>query len=141
MAQTVDTVAHNQAHGAGVVIRPDTFRAVSLLDFSEFFGNEIERCVPRDVFELAGPLHTTCAATDAGAAADGAPALHNVQPWRRRHPRCNRYPAEPCTRPIVRSSSNSTSSAQVDGQSCGQAEWPIRFAPGSLTVWFIALPL
>src|SRR5262245_56280621 len=32
---------------------------------------------------------------------------------------------EPCTRPILPSPNNSTSSAHVDGQSCGQAEWPI----------------
>ena len=56
MAQTVDTIAHNEAHCASVVIRPDTFGAVLLLGFNEFFGDKIKRCVPRDLFELAGPF-------------------------------------------------------------------------------------
>ena len=59
MAQTVDTVAHDQTHSAGIVIWPDTFSAVSLLDLNEVFSNEIERRVPGDAFELAGPLRAS----------------------------------------------------------------------------------
>ena len=133
MSQTVDTVAHDKAHGAGIVIWPDTFSAVSLLGFNEVFSDKIERRVPGDAFELAGALRALrrsgcrsalrmvlplCIACDLGADHTGGVIVVRG----------------PCTRPIVRSSSNSTSSAQVDGQSCGQAEWPIRFALGSLTV-------
>ena len=56
MAQTIDTVAHDQPHSAGVVIWPDTFGAISLFDSNEVFSNEIERRVPGDALELAGPL-------------------------------------------------------------------------------------
>ena len=59
MAQTIDTVAHDQPHSAGVVIWPDTFGAISLFDSNEVFRNEIERRVPGDALELAGSLRAS----------------------------------------------------------------------------------
>src|SRR5262245_28334439 len=56
MAQTIDTVAHDQPHGAGIIIWPHTFGAMSLFDSNEVFSNEIERSVPGDALELAGSL-------------------------------------------------------------------------------------
>src|SRR5262245_35971570 len=56
MAQTIDTVAHDQPHGAGIIIWPHTFGAMSLFDSNEVFSNEIERRVPGDALELAGSL-------------------------------------------------------------------------------------
>ena len=61
MPQPMDAVAHDVAHGAGIVVRPDRLRAVGLLGAQELLGDEIERVVPRDRRELA-------AAFGAGAA-------------------------------------------------------------------------
>ena len=121
----MDAVAHDVAHGAGVEIRPHRFRAVLLLGAQELLGDEIERVVPGDRRELSaalragaaqrllqpvGVMHALGVARDLGAdhagrvgvvlgAADAADALL---------------------------SKTSTSSAQVDGQSCGQAEAAMR---------------
>ena len=59
MAQTIDTVAHDQPHGAGIVIWPDAFGAMSLFDPNEVFSNKIERRVPGDALELAGSLRVS----------------------------------------------------------------------------------
>ena len=56
MAQAIDAVAHHQAHSAGVIIRPDTLGAVTLLGLNEFFRDQIERVVPGDSLELARPF-------------------------------------------------------------------------------------
>src|SRR5262245_41213978 len=56
MAEAIDAVAHHQTHGAGVIIRPDTLGAVTLLGLNEFFRDQIERVVPGDFFELARPF-------------------------------------------------------------------------------------
>ena len=79
VAQPVDAVAHDEAHGAGVVIRPHRLRAVALLGLDEFLGDEIERVVPRDRRERAvrlahqrphqpvGMVHALGVARDLGA--------------------------------------------------------------------------
>ena len=125
VAQAVDAVAHHQAHRAGVEIGPHRFRAVLALGFQEFFGDEIERVVPGDRLERARAFRARAAQRlrqpvgmmDAlGVARDlRADDAGRVGVVRR-----------PRTRPMVRSSRSSTSSAQVEGQSCGQAEAPIR---------------
>src|SRR5215475_3414173 len=56
MSQTVDPVAHNQTHGARIVIWPYAFGAMSLLGANEIFGHDIKCRVPRDAFELPCPL-------------------------------------------------------------------------------------
>src|SRR5215471_2159036 len=56
MPQTVDPVAHNQTHGARVVIWPYAFGPMPLLGSNEVFGDDIKCRVPSDAFELAGPL-------------------------------------------------------------------------------------
>ena len=61
VAQPVDAVAHDEAHGAGVVVGPDRLRAVALLGREEFLGDEIERVVPGDRRELARALRRPCA--------------------------------------------------------------------------------
>ena len=56
VAQPVDAVAHDEAHGAGIVIRPDALRAVTLLGFEKILGDDIERVVPGDLPEFARAL-------------------------------------------------------------------------------------
>jgi hypothetical protein len=56
VTQPVDAVAHHEAHGAGVVVRPDRIGAVLALGLQEFFGDEIEGCVPGHRFEAARAL-------------------------------------------------------------------------------------
>jgi hypothetical protein len=56
VAKPVDAVAHDQAHGVGVVIGPHALRAVALLGRDEFFRHEVERVVPGGRAELAGAL-------------------------------------------------------------------------------------
>ena len=117
----MDAVAHDVAHRAGIEIRPDRLRAVLCFGAEELFGDEIERVVPRDRREFAaafgagaaqrllqaiGMMHAFGVARDLGADYAGgvgvvlgaADATDGVLP------------------------NTSTSSAQVDGQSCGQAE-------------------
>jgi hypothetical protein len=53
VAQPVDAVAHHKAHRAGIVIRPDRFRAVLAFGFQECLGDKIERVVPADRLEFA----------------------------------------------------------------------------------------
>ncbi len=53
VAQPVDAVAHHQAHGAGILVRPHGFGAVAPLGLQKFFGHEVERVVPGDRGELA----------------------------------------------------------------------------------------
>jgi hypothetical protein len=48
----VDAVAHQQAHGAGVVIGPDRFRALLLLRAHKRLGNQVECVVPGDGLEI-----------------------------------------------------------------------------------------
>src|SRR5579863_2683178 len=53
MAQAVDAIAHDVAHGAGVIVRPDGFGAVRLLGAEELLGDDIEGVIPRDLRKLA----------------------------------------------------------------------------------------
>ena len=92
VAQPVDAVAHHQAHGAGVVVRPHGFGAVALLGLQEFLGDQIERVVPGDRRELARALCARRAAADAAAGPGDARARHSARPWRRSRRRCSRCP-------------------------------------------------
>ena len=56
VAQPVDAVAHQQAHGAGILVRPHGFGAVFLLSLHESLGHQVERVVPGDRRELARAL-------------------------------------------------------------------------------------
>ena len=56
MAQPVDAVAHDEAHGAGVVVGPDRLGAVAALGRQHGLGGDVERVVPGDALELAGAL-------------------------------------------------------------------------------------
>jgi hypothetical protein len=58
VTQPVDAVAHHKAHGAGVIVGPDRFRADGALGFQKGFPHPIQRLVPRDARELAGALRT-----------------------------------------------------------------------------------
>ncbi len=53
MAQPVDTVAHDEAHGAGIVIGPDGFSAVLRFRLEEGFCGFGHGIVPGDALELA----------------------------------------------------------------------------------------
>jgi hypothetical protein len=53
MAQAVDAVAHDQTHGAGVVIRPHRLAAVARLGGEKLLRHQIERVVPGDRRELS----------------------------------------------------------------------------------------
>ena len=49
----MDAVALDQAHGAGVEIRPDRFGTVAGREPQEVLGHRVERLVPVDAAELA----------------------------------------------------------------------------------------
>jgi hypothetical protein len=61
MAQTVDAVAHHEAHRAGIEIRPDRLCTVARFGFQEFFRNDVERVVPADRLERALALRALSA--------------------------------------------------------------------------------
>ena len=61
VAQAVHAVAHHEAHRAGVIVRPHALGAVAPLGRVELLGDEIERVVPRDALEAAGPLRADAA--------------------------------------------------------------------------------
>ena len=125
VAQPLDAVALHQPHRAGVEIGPDRLAAVLLLGLDELLGDEVERGLPAGLLPAALALGAGAdqrlqqavgmvdalgiardlGADDAGRVAVVLGAVHAADAVRRR--------------------AVSTSSAQVDGQSCGQAEWPI----------------
>src|SRR5690349_93667 len=53
VTQSVDAVAHHQAHGASVIIGPHALGAMALLGPEEVFSNQVERVVPGNLFEIA----------------------------------------------------------------------------------------
>ena len=61
MAQPVDAIAHDEAHGAGVVVGPDRFRAIAPLGGQHGLGRDVECVVPGDALELAGALRALAA--------------------------------------------------------------------------------
>src|SRR5665213_1806898 len=80
VSQPVDAVAHHQAHGAGIVIRPYCFGAVLALGSVEFLGDELERVVPGDLAKLArasiaAPPHTSTAKRSSKARMTALPAI------------------------------------------------------------------
>src|SRR5206468_10715260 len=56
MREAIDAVAHNEPHGAGVVIGPDRLRAEFKLGLIEARGDLIERFIPGNPRELARTL-------------------------------------------------------------------------------------
>ena len=56
VAQPVDAVAHDVAHGAGIEIGPHRLGAVRPLGAEELLGDEVERVVPGDRREVAAAL-------------------------------------------------------------------------------------
>jgi hypothetical protein len=52
VAQAVDAVTHDQPHGAGEVVGPDSLRPVLLFGFQHRLGRDIEGVVPRYPFKL-----------------------------------------------------------------------------------------
>ena len=134
MRQAIDAVAHHEPHGAGVVIGPDRLRAEFALGRIEALGDLVQRLVPGNPRELAGALrpgpaqrmHQPVGMMDAlGVARDlGADDAGRVGLQLRAA-----HPADACEPSIT-----STSSAQADGQSCGQVECRISI----LACWFMA---
>src|SRR2546422_3463595 len=56
MAQAIDAVAHDEPHGAGIVIRPHRLGAVALFGAQERLRGDVESIIPRDRDELAAAL-------------------------------------------------------------------------------------
>ena len=56
MAQPLDAVAHDQPHGAGIVIGPDGFRAIALFGLEQALGDLIEGGIPRNWHEIIRAL-------------------------------------------------------------------------------------
>ena len=56
VAQPMNTVAHDQAHGAGIVVGPHGLGAVPPLGFEKFLRDMVERCVPGRGEEFSRPL-------------------------------------------------------------------------------------
>lgn len=82
VAQAVDAVAHHEAHGAGVEVQPDAFRAVLSLGGEQRLGGDVERITPGDALEPTGAfralpaqrMHQAVAAVDARARRSGRPS-------------------------------------------------------------------
>src|ERR1019366_3184986 len=58
MAQALDAVALHQAHGAGVIERPNGLEAMALRGAGERFGHFVQRRVPAYWLELAARLRS-----------------------------------------------------------------------------------
>ena len=56
MTQAIDAVAHHQAHGARIEIRPHRFSTETLFGLEEGLGHFVQRGLPRDCFERAVTL-------------------------------------------------------------------------------------
>jgi hypothetical protein len=61
MAQPVDAVAHDETHGAGIVVRPHGFGAVTLLGPQQSLGRDVESVLPRRGDEFAAPFRALAA--------------------------------------------------------------------------------
>ena len=61
MAQTVDTVTHDQPHGAGKIIWPDSLAAISLFCVQEFLGSNVEGVIPAYAFKFLRALFALAA--------------------------------------------------------------------------------
>ena len=119
VAQPVDAVALHQAHRAGVVIRPDRLAAMPRGGLREGVRRRGPAPRPSRSGGTGRRLSARCAAAGGSAGRGGGPARRSARPWRRSPRRCSCSPAAPRTAPM-RLPATSTSSAQVDGQSCGQ---------------------
>src|SRR4051794_37904314 len=56
MGKAIDAIAHHQAHGSGIVIRPNGFGTERTFRFIEPIADLVERLIPGDSGELAGAL-------------------------------------------------------------------------------------
>src|SRR5271155_2387492 len=56
MREALDSVAHHEAHRAGVKVRPHALGSKFALDRQEVIGDAVERLVPTDRYELAASL-------------------------------------------------------------------------------------
>ena len=81
--QALEPVAHDEAHGAGEVERPDRLAAVLGLDGVEARGDLVQRRVPADALELSRALRTDPLEGMQSAGRDGARARRSGRPWRR----------------------------------------------------------
>ena len=53
VTKAIDSVTHNQSHGAGILVGPDSLAAVALLSFKQLLGDLIQGILPTDRRELA----------------------------------------------------------------------------------------
>ena len=53
VTKAVDSVTHNQSHGAGILVGPDSLAPVALLSFKQLLGDLIQSILPTDRRELA----------------------------------------------------------------------------------------
>ena len=58
MAQAMDSIAHHEAHRAGVEIRPHGVRTQALFGFQKGIGNFVEGGLPTDSRELPAAFRT-----------------------------------------------------------------------------------
>ena len=56
MGQALNAIAHDEAHGASIVIGPNAFAAVLLFEAEKALGNVLHRLFPTHPFELAFTL-------------------------------------------------------------------------------------
>ena len=56
MAQAIDAISHNEAHGAGIVIGPNRKRPVTGFSFEERIGHFAHRIIPGQALPLAIPF-------------------------------------------------------------------------------------
>ncbi len=52
MAQAIDAVTHDEAHGAGIVIGPHRLRTMATLGRKQGFGHKVEGRIPANALEL-----------------------------------------------------------------------------------------
>ena len=132
IGETIDAVAHHDAHRAGVVIRPDGFGAEIRARPGRSARRPRPAPRPRRCAHIGRSPSARCGASDGSPARDDGCARHNARPWRRRH-RPYRSASWNLDTTDRLAAITSTSSAQADGQSCGQLEW----RTSSLACWFM----
>ena len=127
--EPIDPVALHEAHGAGVVVGQTASGpsfASALTKASATMSSASSQPMRSQGGYRASPLRPIERFTVAFPAKrmdepvlDCGCARHSARPWRRSRQPCSRCRSEPRTRPMVRASRTSTSSAQVDGRWSG----------------------
>ena len=119
VAQPVDAVAHHQAHGAGVVVRPDRLPRRGGARPRGISRRRDRARRPRRSARTRPSPSRPCGSAAASAGRDGARARRSARPWRRSRRRCRRCPSRRargrwCARRAPRSRARRSKGSRAD---------------------------